>query len=665
MNIEPENPEVTINEEALTEIPFAIVENEDERIEKQGNKNPLGQLLNFVGQIGSTTAGIASNTIQTVANAAGSTGQMAGLLFAGKLERGEIPDYKFSELASRFEEWLRNKKRGEVTAFSWQDGGEVFYQIRLKESGFLAGEYLFIFARSAPEELSNPLRHLEFEGKKYNGIVLVIEEWPQSRYNLEKELSFFVWRAGVNLGKDGPAPDYISSWLIDLTGSQFEKRELVEEISQDSRRFTKDPTFMGRENELGVIGRSLLWTTDTARGNASLTWIFSLTSEGGAGKSYLLNRVRQEYGVRLLTARIDHDHYREVKGDLLALLVILADKFKLEGCSTPNFDKYYRLYQQVQAEVEKEEKKPSGAEVARHAGKIAGGAITKKVATNVSKTFKKLWFVKHLPSIVGASASLLEIGFSLYGQLPKEQQAEIDLFLGSRPVQDLSNALVMDLANFVRVQRSRYYIWKHPVVIFDTYEEGGPILDQWLRSVLLANPLFLDLAPYIFIAGRFDLYVFDSRWTEYQAALQTIRLKSFSREESAEYLEKLGISEPGLVTQLYELTGGLPLFLHLAAKISDESLAVKILAERILEEVEGEWHEYFLEAAGLESFTPHTIKGLISWRPRVDQERIGQLLENLITSSFVEFKDGKWQYLPAVRRILLKHRDQRGTSFKV
>lgn len=650
MNIEAEKPEVSINEEALPEIPFAIVESESERIKKQVNKNPFEYLLNFAGQIGSTTAGIANNTIQTVANAAGSTGQMAGLLFAGELERGEIPDYEFSELASRFEEWLRDKKRGEVTAFYWQDGGEVFYQIRLKESGFLAGEYLFIFAGTASEMLTNPLKNLEFDGIKFNGIALLVEDWPESRYNLEKALSCFVWRAGVKLGNDGPAPDYVSSWLIDLTGNQFEKRELIEEISEDSRRFSKDLTFTSRVKELALMGRVLLSTNPT---RAGLPWIFSLTSEGGAGKSYFLNRVQQAYGIRLLQAKLDHVHYREAKGDLIALLAIMAEKFKLEGCPTPTFDKNYRLHIQFQEEVE-EVKKPSGPEVARQVGKIAGGAATKKVATHLGKTFKKLGFIKHLPNIVGVSASLIEIGFSLYGQLPQDQQVEIDLLLGSRPVQDLTNALVLDLANFVREQRRKYYFWRRPTIVFDTYEESGPLLDQWLRSILLANPLFLDLTPFIFIAGRYELLAFDSRWSEYQSATQTIRLKAFNREEAEAYLEKLGVDDRNRIDQLFELTGGLPLFLHLAANLPDEALTIKILAERVLEEIEPRWWDGFLEMAGPESFNLATIKRINNLRPQAEL-----LFEQLLKSSFVSFKGTYWQFQPSVRQILLKYRIQR------
>ena len=87
----------------------------------------------------------------------------------------------------------------------------------------------------------------------------------------------------------------------------------------------------------GLIGRSVLSTDLAGQG---LPWLFSISSQGGAGKTYLLNLVQQNYASRLLAAPLDHVDYAEAKADLINLLAILAARFRSAGCATPIFDKF-------------------------------------------------------------------------------------------------------------------------------------------------------------------------------------------------------------------------------------------------------------------------------------------------------------------------------------
>ena len=94
------------------------------------------------------------------------------------------------------------------------------------------------------------------------------------------------------------------------------------------------------------------------------------------------------------------------------------------------------------------------------------------------------------------------------------------------------------------------------MLVFDTYEQAGPVVDQWLRTVLLANPAFRILEPVVLVAGRFELLTYDSRWSDFQAGLRNFHLPAFDLAETTEYLNKLGVTEPRRVANLYELTGG-------------------------------------------------------------------------------------------------------------
>jgi hypothetical protein len=453
----------------------------------------------------------------------------------------------------------------------------------------------------------------------------------------------------VRTGKSGAAVDYVSNWLVDLAGSQFEKRELIEENRHTQK--PPDATFTGRADILEFIARSVVSTDLAGQG---LPWLFSISSPGGAGKSYLLNVIQENYTARLLTARLDHLDYTDAKGDLISLVTILASKFRNAGCPTPAFDK---VYQQQFPGQETAEEAPrfSREDIAREVGRVLTGAGAKKLALQLSNTFNKFWFVKHVPGFIGVGASIIEIGIGLFGQVTQEQQEEIDTLLGSRPVQELTQALVTDLAKFVDQQRDKYYLWRRPMLVFDTYEQAGPVVDQWLRTVLLVNPALRVLEPVVLIAGRFELLTYDSRWSDYQSGLRNFHLYPFDLAETTEYLTKLGITDPGRIANLYEVTGGLPLFLHLAANLTSEASIVKVLAERLLEEVEPEWRNSFLEMAQPDGFNLETVRRYTN--PKSQAEAF---YEELTRASFVEIRGNLWHFLPAVRQIFLRYRELKG-----
>ena len=606
-------------------------------------------LLNMFGQAGAAAGNLAGTTFQTLTNAVGSGGQMAGLVLAGKLSRGQVPNYGYAELARLFEEWLRKQKRGEVSRSPTQVEEIEIYLVRMKESGFLSGSYLFVFAPTNSAALNAFVSAEKARTKDHNGIALVIEQWDTGQSSLAKDLNCFVWCAGVRLGKDGAAPDYVSAWLVDLTGSQFKKRDLIEENPKQPHTPRSDATFTGRGDILSAIASSVLSTDLSGQG---LPWLFSVSSVGGAGKSYLLNQIQQNYAPRLISARLDHVDYGEANGDLISLLGILASKFRNTGCPTPAFDK---LFRQITQSTEEDEKKKQKLDVAREVGRVVSGAAARKVALQLSKTFNKLWFVKHVPGFIGVGATLLEMGIGLFGQLTQEQQAEIDTLLTSMPVQDLTQALIGDMNKFVAQQREKYYLWRRPLLVFDTYEQASPVVDQWLRTLLLANPAFRVLEPVVLIAGRFELLTYDSRWSDFQSGLRNFHLQPFDFNETSEYLHKQGITDPRRIANLYELTGGLPLFLHLAANLTSESTIIKVLAERMLEEVAPEWHNAFLEMAVPDGFNLETARRFTN--PKTQAE---PFFEALVQASFVEYRGNLWHFLAPVRQIFLRYREMKG-----
>lgn len=300
------------------------------------------------------------------------------------------------------------------------------------------------------------------------------------------------------------------------------------------------------------------------------------------------------------------------------MLQSLALGFQADGCGTPRFDKLYTRYQrQSQPDA------PSTGLMyyARKAVEIGSGK--------------------------NPLLTVAEAGWQAVEAVAGEVQAETDALAANSWVRRLTAALVEDLAAFVTRQRKSYYLWRRPVLVLDSYELLALLADTWLRTVLLANPAFQALRPLVVLASRHDLLRMNSRWSEYQGAVEQIPLAPFDVSEATRFLELLGQTE---IEGLVELTGGSPLFLSLVARSSSRELAVRTLVERILEEVEPAWRDLVLDMALPEEVN---LDQLTRLHPDLAEPR--RALERLLKLTFLVAREGRWGYAPAVRTAFLAY----------
>jgi len=106
------------------------------------------------------------------------------------------------------------------------------------------------------------------------------------------------------------------------------------------------------------------------------------------------------------------------------------------------------------------------------------------------------------------------------------------------------------------------------VIFLDTYEKlvngmlsVGESLnnDRWIRGLILNIPNVLWV-----IAGREKLKweAFDSAWSK---ALEQHLLGSLTQNDSTQFMQSAGITDPALLEGLYQLTDGTPVYLDLCA----------------------------------------------------------------------------------------------------
>ncbi|MBD2436253.1 tetratricopeptide repeat protein [Nostoc sp. FACHB-110] len=102
------------------------------------------------------------------------------------------------------------------------------------------------------------------------------------------------------------------------------------------------------------------------------------------------------------------------------------------------------------------------------------------------------------------------------------------------------------------------------VLILDTYEKAPSDIDTWLWQYLLEDTTLKSNPVRIVVAGRRSLLEKES-WRKLQQDRDLIyeqRLDEFSKEQTKEYLQHIGITKSGEIQKIYNATKGLPYYLN-------------------------------------------------------------------------------------------------------
>ncbi|AWW43392.1 tetratricopeptide repeat protein [Streptomyces cadmiisoli] len=108
---------------------------------------------------------------------------------------------------------------------------------------------------------------------------------------------------------------------------------------------------------------------------------------------------------------------------------------------------------------------------------------------------------------------------------------------------------------------SRQHPWV--VLFFDTWEQTGRYLDQWLRDLVEDTFGPLPANVMIVLAGRDELSERD--WAPLRALVEDLPLEVFTETETRALLAARGVTERGAVEAVLQLSMGLPLLVELLA----------------------------------------------------------------------------------------------------
>jgi len=306
---------------------------------------------------------------------------------------------------------------------------------------------------------------------------------------------------------------------------------------QDIVRRRQQARFVGRDEQLAGFRANLALPVD----HPDRRFVFSIHGDGGVGKTFLTGQLRRIAVERGAAAGYVDENVFSVPEAMHAMAVDLA----AQGEKLKGFTKLYDAYLQRRREVEADPGAPTGI----------GAFLTRT-------TVKAGLHAAHAIPAVGGLADSVDAA-----ELA-EQADRLRVFLGSKfhkhedvqlllsPVAVLTPAFVRDVAE---IGRRRVL-----ALFFDTYEQTGPVLDDWLRTVLDGGYGDLPQDLVVTVAGRSALD--PGQWAPFLGLLADVPLAPFSEAEARQLLAGKGVTEERVVRVVLAVSNRLPLLVAMLAE---------------------------------------------------------------------------------------------------
>ncbi|HKP54334.1 MAG TPA: hypothetical protein VJ183_16985 [Chloroflexia bacterium] len=294
--------------------------------------------------------------------------------------------------------------------------------------------------------------------------------------------------------------------------------------------------------ELGEDTRQRVQSLIPLKRLASLV-VLGIHGIGGIGKSRLLAQFQaltEEYDEEsdrlkwdepVLMVRLDLQSHKGILDFLTAIYEQLSPRMEF-----PNFEAGLKLRQEIEDRLRKSENIPKGT--------------LQTLSRGISSLIKGMPFIGEPIAEMLASPEQVEAAIStIYGVVGRK---EGDFWM--KPEEELTNRLLADLQPISEKYRF--------VLMFDTYELIGTF-DEWVRERLLPK---LGERTLIVLAGRDSL---EGRgWQKYSSLMWQLELPLFSHHESRQYLERKGVTDTQVATNLADRTDGHPLILSMFAELA-------------------------------------------------------------------------------------------------
>ena len=400
---------------------------------------------------------------------------------------------------------------------------------------------------------------------------------------------------------------------------------------QDLIRAQQRSTFVGRVEQLETFKHNL---THLLRENDGFAYpqafLFNVWGQGGVGKSTLLQQfeeiTKSRHGV---TARLD-----EAIVTVPEAMAEFAKQLATQNQLLSTFSERYKVYRQRREELETDPEAPQG------------------FSALVGKSFAKvgLRLGRQVP-IAGAAfdlvdeTSLVESAGEWAAYVTRKLKNKDEIQLVNEPIEVLTPLFLKDLEAIVDRQI---------VLLFDTYERTGEILEDWLLEILVGRHGTLPANCIWVIAGREQLN--PNHWSGYE--LVQLPLERFTEEEAIQFLQRKGVTNPEVVKTILEVSDRLPLLLAMLAEGSPNDPtqvreASGTAVERFLKWVDDPGKRQLALDAALPQHLDRDVIALL-----VGEADSDALFSWLKTMPFVRERSDGWAYHDVVRAQMLRYQQR-------
>ncbi|MFF2957134.1 tetratricopeptide repeat protein [Kitasatospora sp. NPDC057965] len=413
-----------------------------------------------------------------------------------------------------------------------------------------------------------------------------------------------------------------------MAGQGLSRQELIRRQRRNG--------FVGRRGELASFRDAL------QRPSEELTqFLFHIRGPGGVGKSTLVRQLESAaHEARAVTAYVDES----VTGVVEAMTAIGA-QFAQQGTPLKRFDKLLATYQQRRHEAD------AGAAVGQGPpGPSPSTAIVSRVG------LVGMGMIPGVGAITGAlDPNQVAAGAEqLRGMLSARLRSYDDVQLVLSPLQVLTPVFLQDLAE---AASRRPWV----VLFFDTYERTGPLLDDWLRDVLVSER-YGELPANVLVVTAGQARLDPKYWSDWHDLVVDLPLEPFTEAEARQLLAAKNVTDERTIEVILHLSGRLPLLVSTlaearpvdAADVGDPSGTA---VERFLK-----WEtEPARREAALACALPQELDEDV-FCAAVDDPEARELYGWLRSMPFVIDRAGRCHYHEVVRTAMLRLQRQRSPS---
>ncbi|WP_326743352.1 tetratricopeptide repeat protein [Streptomyces sp. NBC_01768] len=414
-----------------------------------------------------------------------------------------------------------------------------------------------------------------------------------------------------------------------MTGRGPSRQELIRRRRRNG--------FVGRRSEQVAFQEALRQVPEEAT-----QFFFHIHGPGGVGKSTLarqLENAAREAGA--ITAYVD-----ESVADPIEVMESVSTQLAVQGASSKEFDKMLTAYRQRRHDAD------SDLAETERAADSPGPATPPPSPSSMVVSQLGLAGLGLLPG-VGAFTGAVDASHVAAGAdrlkavLSARLRSHEDVRLVLSPLQVLTPAFLHGLAD---AARSRPWA----VLIFDTYERTGPLLDTWLRDVLVSDRYGeLPANVMLVLAGQSRL---DPQcWGDWLDLVTDLPLEVFTEDEARYLMASKGVTDERVIELVLKLSKGLPVLVSMLAEARPTDPAAVgdpsgTAVERFLR-----WEtDPARRAAALACALPLELDEDVCRAAVDDEETAGELFDWVRSLPFVRDHAGRCLYHDVVRNAMLR-----------